>query len=83
MRGKQEDTAASIIRHESTPKKDTGPRRAAIVRPRWQKGEQDMMSFYARAKKAVWSEGAVREEDVGSMVGELLSLPSPLFPWMV
>lgn len=34
IRGKQEDTASSIVQQESTPKKNTGRRCAAIVHPR-------------------------------------------------
>lgn len=35
IRGKQEDAASSIIQQESTPKKNTGTRCTAIVRPHW------------------------------------------------
>lgn len=37
IRGKQEDTASSIIQQESTLKKNTGTRCAAIVQHRWQR----------------------------------------------
>lgn len=35
IRGKQEDVASSITQQESTPKKNTGARCAAIVQPQW------------------------------------------------